>query len=254
MKNMLRILIAVLGLILIYLFIQPALRGIVNVGNMTGLIVGSLMIIGAIIFPKLVQISEAHKGVKAVLIGICCLVALIIVLTIATSSCIFLGASRQPDPSSVVIVLGCQVKGNQPSLMLGRRITAAAGYLKEHPDAKCIVSGGKGGGEEISEAECMKRGLIDLGIDPERIYLEDKSTTTVENIKFSKKILDEIAPDAPVAIVTNEFHQYRAGKICDSFGITDHGSVCSETSWWLWPTFHVREMYAVIYEWGRSAF
>ena len=114
MKNMLRILIAVLGLILIYLFIQPALRGIVNVGNMTGLIVGSLMFIGAIIFPKLVQISEAHKGVKAVLIGICCLVALIIVLTIATSSCIFLGASRQPDPSSVVIVLGCQVKGWNP--------------------------------------------------------------------------------------------------------------------------------------------
>lgn len=254
MKTMLRILIAVLGLILIYLFIQPALRGIVNVGNLTGLIVGSLMIIGAIIFPVLVRISEAHKGVKAVLIGVCCLIVLTIVLTVVTTSCIFIGASKEPDPSSVVIVLGCQVKGTQPSLMLGRRITTAAEYLKDHPDAKCIVSGGKGYGEGISEAECMKRGLVDLGIDPERIYLEDKSTTTVENIEFSKKILEEIAPGAPVAIVTNEFHQYRAGKICDSFGITEHGSVCSETSWWLWPTFHVREMYAVIYEWFRGAF
>ena len=252
MKTMLRILIAALGLVLIYLFILPALRGIVNVGNLTGLIVGGLMIIGAIIFPWLVKASEAHKGIKAVLIGVCGLIVLTIVLTIVTTSCIFFGASKKPDPSSVVIVLGCQVKGTLPSLMLGRRITAAADYLKEHPEAKCIVSGGKGGGEDISEAECMKRGLVAQGIDPERIYLEDKSTTTVENIKFSKKILDEIGPNSPVAIVTNEFHQYRAGKICDSFGITEHGSVCSETSWWLWPTFHVREMYAVIYEWFRS--
>lgn len=253
MKNMLRILIAVLGLVLIYLFILPVQRGILNVGNLTGLIVGGLMIIGAIVFPKLVEVSEAHESVKAILIGVCCLLALTIILTIATTSCIFIGASKDPEPDSVVIVLGCQVKGNAPSLMLDRRIKAAGKYLTDHPDAVCIVSGGKGGGENISEAECMKRGLVDMGIDPQRIYLEDKSTSTVENIEFSKKILDEIAPGASVAIVTNEFHQYRAGRICDSFGI-DHGAVCSETSWWLWPTFQVREMYAVIYEWFRSGF
>ena len=90
-----------------------------------------------------------------------------------------------------MIVLGCGVNGDRPSLMLTERLDAAYDYLNTHEEVVCILSGGQGKGENISEAECMYRSLTEKGIARDRLYKEDRSTSTRENLLYSKKIIEE---------------------------------------------------------------
>ncbi|RDU36550.1 YdcF family protein [Neobacillus piezotolerans] len=116
-----------------------------------------------------------------------------------------------------LIILGARVKGETPSLALQARIDAAADYLRNNPSTIALASGGKGPGEDISEAEAIKRELMLQGIAENRIILENKSTSTYENIAFSKKLLPEGLQRG--LIVTNTFHQYRAKMIARDNGL-----------------------------------
>ena len=111
-----------------------------------------------------------------------------------------------------------------------------------------ILSGGQGKGENISEAECMYRYLTEKGIAKERLYKEERSTSTRENLLYSKKIMEEEHLDFRVIIVTNEFHEYRASVIAEHTGITP-SAVCGKTAWWLLPTYYLRELYGIVFEW-----
>jgi uncharacterized SAM-binding protein YcdF (DUF218 family) len=122
-----------------------------------------------------------------------------------------------PKNADYIIVLGARVKGTVPSLALQFRIDHAAEYLKKNPDTIVIASGGKGPGEDISEAESIKNELIDHGINESRILLEDKSTTTYENIGFSKKLIPKNAEIG--LVVTNDFHIFRAKMIANNEGL-----------------------------------
>jgi uncharacterized SAM-binding protein YcdF (DUF218 family) len=126
-----------------------------------------------------------------------------------------------PKNADYLIVLGAKVNGTVPSLALDRRIDAAAEYLKDNPNTVVIASGGKGRGEDISEAECIKRELIDQGISESRIMLEDQSTDTSENVRFSKKLIP--ADSSNGVIVTNTFHLYRAVSIASDQGLEASG-------------------------------
>ena len=126
-------------------------------------------------------------------------------------------------PSDVVLVLGAGVNGEMPSLVLQSRIDAAAEYLRRWPEVPAILSGGMGPGEQISEAECMRRGLVARGIDAARLTLEDQSATTAENMAFSKAKLPELGLDpdtAVVAVVTSDFHCFRAHLLAQRAGLT----------------------------------
>ena len=103
------------------------------------------------------------------------------------------GRKAPAENGEYVIVLGAQVRGEVPTLVLSARIRAAAEYLKEHPQAIAVASGGKGSGESISEAEAIHRGLVRLGIAEERILLEDKSTSTAENLRLTYTEYSEIS-------------------------------------------------------------
>ena len=85
-------------------------------------------------------------------------------------------------------------------------------YLTAYPDAACIVSGGQGGGEDITEAECMYNYLTAAGISKSRIILENRATSTMENLQFSFDIIRERGdePDGNIAIVSSSYHLYRA--------------------------------------------
>ncbi len=98
-----------------------------------------------------------------------------------------------PGNADYLIILGARVKGSVPSLSLQYRIDKAAEYLSANKQTVAIVSGGKGPGEEISEAKAMQQGLIAQGIEEARIMMEDKSTTTHENIVFSKELIPDTA-------------------------------------------------------------
>nr|WP_309100080.1 YdcF family protein [Fredinandcohnia onubensis] len=116
-----------------------------------------------------------------------------------------------PKNADYLIILGAKVNGEIPSLALQYRIDAAAEYAKENENTILIASGGMGPGEDITEAEAMRRELVEKGISESRIYLEDRSTSTYENIKFSKEFIPE---DAKLGIVvTNDYHLYRSVQI-----------------------------------------
>jgi uncharacterized SAM-binding protein YcdF (DUF218 family) len=136
-----------------------------------------------------------------------------------------LKASKDAD---YLIVLGARVKGVEPSLVLAKRINAAAKYLKENRGTVVIASGGKGPGEDISEAEAIKRELINQGINKSRILLENRSTDTYENIEFSKKLIPAQLDHG--LVVTNTFHMYRALSIAHYKGVRVDG-LAAPTPW-----------------------
>ena len=100
--------------------------------------------------------------------------------------------------------------------MLRQRLDAAVEYLNTYPDAKCIVTGGKGDEVNLSEAQCMFNYLTAAGIDAGRITMEDRATSTVENLRNVRTMLDTNEVD----ILSSDFHLYRAGLIAKDAGFT----------------------------------
>ena len=171
------------------------------------------------------------------------LLALGFVVLSITGGTIARSAEGSDHPEAdYLIVLGCQVQGTVPSRMLRQRINAAAEYLNTYPRAKGIVSGGQGPGEGISEAACMYEYLTAAGIDPERILLEDQATSTMENLRYSRMLME---PDSTAAIVSNEFHLYRAGEMAAQLGL-DAALVPADTEFpILLASYSLREIFAV---------
>ena len=130
-------------------------------------------------------------------------------------------STEVPKHADYIIILGARVKGEVPSLALQYRIDAAASYLKKNRESIAIASGGQGPGEDITEAEAIKRGLLAHGISSDRILLEDKSTDTVENIRFSKRLIPQNLKTG--LLVTNDFHLYRAKSIAKDQGLNLEG-------------------------------
>jgi uncharacterized SAM-binding protein YcdF (DUF218 family) len=147
-----------------------------------------------------------------------------------------------PLHADYIIILGARVKGEIPSLALQYRIDAAANYMKKNKDTIAIASGGQGPGEDITEAEAIKRGLLKHGVDSKRILLEDKSTDTVENITFSKKLIPDHLETG--LLVTNDFHLYRAKSIAKDQGLSLKG-IPAETPTIAIPKSYLREYLAI---------
>lgn len=116
--------------------------------------------------------------------------------------------AKAPERLDAIVVLGAKVNGTAPSGALDQRIDAAAAYLRANPDTLCIASGGQGDDEGISEAACIRNGLLAQGIDPSRIILEEASDSTENNFRYSMPLLHDSAQT--VGVVTNNFHIYRA--------------------------------------------
>lgn len=242
----------VAGIIVFLWFLLPFLvAGILNIGNITGIAVSLLFVLYMVFKPMIndwIKQLWSQKKMK-VSMGLCGVVAVVVViLAVVETGCIISTCVKEPTEDATVVVLGCRVYGERASLSLVERLEAAYSYLEEHPNAVCIVSGGKGDGENISEAECMYRWLVAKGIDKARIYKEEQSTSTEENIAFSKVLMEEECLNKDIAIVTSDYHCYRSGVIAENEGMS-FGAVPGHTAIWLLPTFYVRELYAILAEW-----
>ena len=118
-----------------------------------------------------------------------------------------------------LIVLGAGVHGKKLSVALRGRLDTALEYSKENPRAVIVVSGGQGPQEDISEASAMKKYLLEKGIPEDKVICEDTSTSTTENFRNSKALLDELFPDGfKAAFVTNEYHIFRAERVARAAG------------------------------------
>jgi uncharacterized SAM-binding protein YcdF (DUF218 family) len=146
-------------------------------------------------------------------------------------------------------VLGAGVNGTVPSLSLRERINGAYAHLTAHPHAACVVSGGQGNNELISEAQCMFNELTRMGIDESRIWMDDKSTSTRENLRFSMELIEEKTGNRPTqaAVISNEFHLFRASLFAKEQGL-DMVGVPAKTTWiTLHANYFLREIVAIWY-------
>ena len=233
----------------------PVFQLIINIGNITGMAVFALLYLCIDRFEEVKKwIRNTWQSISGrILITVC---SILIAGIFGTAG--FLGIKMITGFNTVneyngetVVVLGCEVRKDGPSKMLTERLKAAYTFLNEHPDAVCVVSGGQGTNEITSEAEAMYTWLMNKGIDPNRLYKEDRSTSTKENLAFTKKVIADNDLDPDIIIVTSGFHEYRAGLIADTLDM-NHKAYGAHTAWWLLPTFTVREMYGILYQYATQ--
>lgn len=245
-----RALPALVSFMLTVVFIIPMTHGIVNIGNIAGTAVCGALTLVIVFFGRFTSLvsrmwtTPAGRAAACIIGGF----AAVCILLAALISVFMVRAAHDPPPDSgtTLIVLGCKVKNGRPSKMLARRIDAAYEYMSEHPDSVAVVSGGQGSDELISEAQCMRGRLVEMGIAPERIYMEDRSTDTEENLRFSLDIISRESLAGDITIVTDGFHQLRAQLIAKRLGAETY-SVSARTPWWLVPTYWVREWFGTAY-------
>jgi uncharacterized SAM-binding protein YcdF (DUF218 family) len=144
-----------------------------------------------------------------------------------------------------IIVLGCQVVGEYASVPLLNRGYTAIGYLKKNPETMAVLTGGQGSGENISEAEALRRLLLENKIDKERILLEDKSKNTRENFIFSNELYD--LSDKNIIIVTSDYHMLRALSIAKKLKYASVSGLPGRSQRSVLPAFLLREYVTVLY-------
>ena len=144
--------------------------------------------------------------------------------------------------ADALIVLGAAVHGDRVTWVLSNRLDTAADYLNAHPETLCVVSGGQGSGETVSEASAMRKYLIEQkGIAADRILLEDRAESTKENFAFSKALIEEqLGKDASIAFVTTDFHVFRARRVALKNGI-DAVGIAAPDVWYIRINNFLRE-------------
>jgi uncharacterized SAM-binding protein YcdF (DUF218 family) len=146
-------------------------------------------------------------------------------------------------------VLGAGIRGERVTHMLSYRLDKAAQYSENNPQAIIVVSGGQGPQEDITEALAMERYLIDKGIPKEKIIKEEVSTSTYENLLFSKELLDVLFEEPyETVVITNDFHIYRATKIAEKIGLTA-SRYHAKIDWYSIPRNYSRECIAIFKFW-----
>lgn len=178
-----------------------------------------------------------------------------VILTAAAMAAIYEGAKeKETADDTPAVVLGCQVKGEEPSRTLGERIDAAYSYLESHPQAIAVLCGGQGEDEGISEAECMYRELAARGIEEDRLYKEDHSVNTPTNLQNARAVLEEALGGSSwedgreIALITSEFHCYRGCLHAKQEGLKP-AAYASKTAMPYVIPFYAREVAAVVYTW-----
>ncbi|MGL5675716.1 MAG: YdcF family protein [Cellulosilyticaceae bacterium] len=202
------------------------------------------IIIGSVVLsiPKCYHYFFSKKWFKILLIiGV-------VIFSVVEGCIIFSGMSLAPTPDAdYVIVLGARVRGETPSLALKYRLDKAYDYLEKYPDAKAVLTGGQGAGESITEAEAMKRYLVERGVKEEHLLMEDKATDTDENLAYSFTMIDAEMADAEVLVVTSSFHVLRSRMIARDLGRVV-GGMGARTLPFLIPNYYLREFFAVLEE------
>ena len=173
-------------------------------------------------------------------------------LIIATLYCNIKAAKHIPKyDKDFVIILGSRINkdGTLTPLLKGRVDKAIEFGNKQYEMSKkkiiYIPSGGQGKDETISEAEAIKNYLLENGIKEKQIIIENKSTSTIENMKYSKEKIDKLNENAKISFSTTNYHVFRSGVIANEQGIDCEG-MGSKTKWYFYINALIREFVANI--------
>ena len=168
-------------------------------------------------FPK---VFRKFPGFTRTVTRVFTIILCIGLLVFALTEAVIIHASfgNPKESCEYIVVLGAKVRQDGPSVSLMDRIRGAHAYLEANPEVIAIVSGGQGPDEPMTEAACMREQLINLGIDPDRIWLEEKATSTWENLKFSLDLIEENTGTRPLklGVVSSEYHLFRASLFAEA--------------------------------------
>ena len=230
-----------------------------HLSHMLSLVLGAVILVGEVVtlvvvlssaYPASAAMSTQTPPCPSVLYVIGALVSVSIIygsmsFLIFMIYTLFLQIIPIKRDFDYVIVHGAGLSGERPTKLLRDRLDKAVQVYRRDPTPpKIIPSGGKGADEQISEAEARKRYLIEQGIPEEDIILEDTSTTTLENLKNSKRILDGLEGRKYTALVTSNYHVYRALRYCRKIGLKCTG-IGSRVAFYYWPSALIREFIAI---------
>ncbi|SKC73769.1 YdcF family protein [Maledivibacter halophilus] len=147
-----------------------------------------------------------------------------------------------------VLILGAGIIDDRPSLELKYRLDKAIKFIEKNPSIKkVILCGGVGEDEKFSEAYVMEKYLLNKGIHEDMLIKEEESTSTYENIKYAKKVIEIIDSrhNVKIAISSNDFHLFRAKYLAKKLGFEAAG-LPSKTPLYIIPNHHVRECFAIV--------
>lgn len=199
-----------------------------------------------------VAVTISAKNLSTITMSMVVLIALIAMYVIFTFSALFIYSQlyrllpKNKNCDFIIVHGAGLLNGERVSPLLAGRLNKGIEVFESSGrKAKIIVSGGQGSDENISEAEAMKNYLFEKGISEHDIIMEDRSTTTLENMMFSKKIMDQIMPQYRVIFVTNDYHVFRTGLYAKQVGLKADGVGCKTASYY-WPNAFIREYIAII--------
>ena len=179
-------------------------------------------------------------------------------LIIATLYCNIRAARHIPKyDKDFVIILGSKINddGTLTPLLKGRVDKAIDFGNKQYEATKkqiiYVPSGGQGNDEVMAEARAIKNYLIEKGIAEKQIIIEDKSTSTIQNMRYSKDKIDKINKDAKISFATTNYHVFRSGVIANEQGIDCEG-MGSTTKWYFYTNALIREFMANLIQERKS--
>ncbi len=230
--------------------------------NFYGIIISFIMVAGEILGAVLMlsntdSVTQYHKNSIITTSYLSCYVLFECFLIGAIINAL-LGVEHEPAlDADYIIILGCRIRedGTLYPLIRGRVDRALAFWRKQKDatgkEAVFIPSGGKGANEPIAEAEAMRRYLLSQGIPEEKILAETASRDTMENMQFSKKLIEEQNPQAKVVFATTNYHVFRSGIISRQAGFAPEG-IGARTKWYFWPNAFVREVVGMVVYKGKT--
>ncbi len=218
-----------------------------NLGVLLTALIGILLLTYAAFCNKAEKIlgSKLFNVVKKIIALALCIEALFV------SFVAIYGCNDNVDyTEDAVIVLGAGIRGDQVTMPLKYRLDKAVEYHGKNPDAMLVVTGGQGFQETVTEASAMEKYLLSCGIPEDRIIKEEKATSTNENMKFSKEILDRhFSDDYKIAVITNNFHIYRGVSIAKLEGFENVTHMHSGLTWYNLIPCYLRETLAIVKMW-----
>ena len=236
-----------------------------NPKKLLGIILGFLSILGLFgsqtfyyIISKFLLGSKIQFIKYALDICINATLSYLYTLIIATLYCNIKAGNHIPDyDKDFIIILGAKIRsdGSLTPLLRSRVDRAIEFGQKQYEMTKkkiiYIPSGGKGSDEVIAESEAIKNYLLEKGISKEQIIIENKSTSTIENMKFSKNKIDEVKKDSKISFATTNYHVFRSGVIASKQNI-DCDGIGSSTKWYFYTNALIREFIANLIQEKKS--
>lgn len=175
-------------------------------------------------------------------------VALTVAVCITEVSVVSNARTDAGDDVRFVVVLGAKVdKGGTPSLSLLLRLRSTLDFLEEHPQAPAVLSGGQGEDEDMPEGQAMYAWLVDHGVSPNRLIVENRATNTRENLKYSFDIIRGLGydPSGCTAVVSSSYHLYRAKLLARQLGVEVSGVAANPGNPFVALNYFIREAPAV---------